>query len=74
MQYARLMTELHAQPAKRPMPLATASAANADGAASSSGGDGAAGAGSPAVKKPKAAASKQLNPALSKSKKSLKRL
>jgi hypothetical protein len=70
------MTELHAQPPKRPMPLATASGANADGAAGGSGGGGDGG-GSPAVKKPKAAAGgagKQINPALSKSKKSLKRL
>ncbi|GBF89892.1 ubiquitin-conjugating enzyme E2 [Raphidocelis subcapitata] len=75
--YARMMTDLHALPAKRPMPLATASAANADGAAGGGGGGSSAGGGggeagvpgSPAVKK-----AKQLNPALSKSKKSLKRL
>lgn len=73
--YAKLMTELHAQPAKRPMPLATASGANAGGdggAAGSSSGEGHP-PGSPAIKKPKAAA-KQPNPALSKAKRSLKRL
>jgi ubiquitin-protein ligase len=78
--HARLMTELHAAPPKRPMPLATASGANADGGAGgggaggSGGGGGECGApGSPAVKKPKAAAAKQPAAALAK-KKSLKRL
>ena len=71
--YAKLMTELHAAPPKRPMPL-TVSGANAggDGGAGGSGGGGAA-PGSPAVKKPKAAAAKQPAQALAK-KKSLKRL
>jgi ubiquitin-conjugating enzyme E2 S len=67
--HARLMTQLHAMPAKRPMPL-TASGANAG----TSGGGEASGSaappsaeGSPVVKKAKAAA-------LSKAKKSLRRL
>ncbi|KAI8467169.1 MAG: ubiquitin-conjugating enzyme/RWD-like protein [Monoraphidium minutum] len=68
--YARLMTELHAAPPKRPMPLANASGANAGGEGGSGGGGGAPG--SPAVKKPKAAA-KVPAQALAK-KKSLKRL
>ena len=87
--HARLMTELHAgapPAAKRPMPLATASGANASGAngESGSGGSGAGGGSggggggdgaSPAVKKAKAAgaAAKPAAQAL-KAKKSLKRL
>lgn len=73
--YARLMTELHAQPSKRPMPLATASGANAgDGGSGGAGGSGSGGGapGSPAIKKPKAA-TKQPSAVL-KTKKSLKRL
>jgi ubiquitin-conjugating enzyme E2 S len=68
--YARLMTELHAQPPKRPMPLATASGANASGEGGSGDGQGP---GSPAVKKPKAAAAKLPAQGMAK-KKSLKRL
>jgi hypothetical protein len=68
------MTELHAQPAKRPMPLATASAANADGgAAGGSGAEGAGGLASP-VKRPKAAAAGKPAAQVLKTKKSLKRL